>query len=67
MPEIQFPDDLRNVLDAALLRTPPDAQDEVATLVLARAARLTDRPLTASRLHSLIGSAWHAIGFLPAR
>ena len=40
---------------------------EVATYVLSRASRLTDRPLTPSRLHSMIGGAWHRVGFAPDR
>jgi hypothetical protein len=44
---------------------PPD-RGELAAFVQRRVARL-DRPLTAARLHSIIGAARHKLGVQPQR
>lgn len=59
-------DQLRSILDDALLRTPRADRGELAEFVQRRAARL-NRPLTAQRLHSLIGAGWHRLGVVPLR
>ncbi|MGH6736807.1 MAG: hypothetical protein ACRECX_12150 [Methyloceanibacter sp.] len=59
-------DDLQNIFDDALLRTPRADRAELADYVMARIAHL-DRPLTVQRLHSLIGAAWNRMGIAPIR
>ena len=54
-------DELRNILDDALMRTPRQHRAELVEFVQRRAARL-DRQLTAQRLHSIIGAGWHRLG-----
>ena len=61
---VDLPPALDAIMARAIRRTPVAAQAEFAAIVARRLARL-DRPLTESRLHSIIGGAWAGLGVRP--